>query len=301
MSSVTLAAPSRTSRGESTSCEVAVDRSRDRCWADQVATIVQAVPKNTDVISIDMPWGKNTTARTAIASRSPANISVTAVHDDDVLVQYVDQHAATNALVLLDVPLDGCESLSKSNPRRGVDDRFLRIGIPILPSVKSGIRGPTIAKRLLDARPDLRVREIYPYAVLRVIWALHVQGLSFRFEDDARRVDLSATWGTWPPKYKRAKTRAAKLVAMNEIAAVLSNLPAVGSAIRTPSASATVSDLSSLADAYDALLGLIAGIAAVDRSSWSWISECEQGCGSIVTIADTSLRRRFDSATKTKP
>lgn len=254
-----------------------------------------------DVIAIDLPWGRNTTARTAIASRSPSGVSITAVRDDIVLVRHVEQRAAENALVLLDVPLDGCALLNKSNPQRAVDDRFQRVGIPILPSVKSGMRGPTLAKRLLDARPDLRMREIYPYAVLRVIWALHEQERSFEFEDDARSVDLSSTWWTWPPKYKRAKTRAAKLSAMNEIAAVLSAVPAVGSAISAPSASATVSDLFSLADAYDALLGLVAGIAAVGRSSWSWLAECDPGAGSIVTIADASLRRRFMSAIGPKP
>lgn len=254
-----------------------------------------------DVISIDLPWGKNTTARTAIACRSSSGVSVTAVREDDVLVQHVEQLAAKNALVLLDVPLDGCESLDQSNPHRAVDDRFQRAGIPILPSVKSGMRGPELAKRLLEARPDLRVREIYPYAVLRVIWALHEQELSFRFEDDATCIDLSPTWWRWPAKYKRAKTRAAKLAAMNEVAAVLSAVPGVGAAVRAPSASASVSDLAALADGYDSLLGLVAGIADVDRSSWSWLAECDQGSGAIMSIADASLRRRFDSARSTKP
>ena len=256
---------------------------------------------NADVISIDLPWGKNATARTAIASRSPSGISITAVRDDIALVWHVEQLAAENALVLLDVPLDGCALLNKSNPQRAVDDRFQRVGIPILPSVKSGMRGPELAKRLLEARPDLRVREIYPYAVLRVIWALHEQELSFRFEDDATCVDLSLTWWRWPAKYKRAKTRAAKLAAMNEVAAVLSAVPGVGAAVRAPSASASVSDLAALADGYDSLLGLVAGIADVDRSSWSWLAECDQGSGAIMSIADASLRRRFDSARSTKP
>lgn len=91
-----------------------------------------------DVISIDLPWG-DAQKRTAIARRSGISgiVGVVTVTSDSELLEYVRQHAAPNALVLLDVPVDGCEKLSETCPRRKIDDRFLAIGLPILPSVKS--------------------------------------------------------------------------------------------------------------------------------------------------------------------
>ena len=249
-------------------------------------------PGAADVISIDLPWGHGH-GRTAIASRSPEGIAVAAVVDDDELVEYVQRHAATNALVLLDVPVAGCEALNATNPRRGVDDRCQRIGIPILPSVKAGMRGPQLTSRLLGSRPDLRIFEGYPYAVLRVIWGLHLQGRPFRFDDDAATIDLSAQWRSWPPKYKRASTVANKLVAMREVASVISRLPGFESVVVDPTDAATGMELTRLADNYDALLGLVAGIAGVEELPWSWLITTSRDAGAILTIADGSLRRRF--------
>lgn len=249
-----------------------------------------------DVLAIDLPWGTKATSRTAIAHRSATGIAVSVVQGDDELVHHVEHRAANAALVLLDVPIEGCEDLDALTPRRAVDDGFLRSGIPILPSVKSGLRGPMLAQRLLATRPDLRIGEIYPYAVLRVLWGLHREGRPFRLDDDATRIDLSSTWWDWPPKYKRATTRALKLDAMTAVADLLSRVPTIGGAIERPAASATVAAMAFLADRYDALMGLLAGIAEVDRSSWSWLGEGATGAGSIVTIADGSVRRRFERA-----
>lgn len=244
-----------------------------------------------DVLSIDLPWGHGQ-GRTAVASRSPAGIAVAAVAGDDELVEYVHRNAATNALVLLDVPVEGCEVLDADNPLRGVDLRCHRIGIPILPSVKAGLRGPRLTTRLRGTRPDLRIFEDYPYAVLRVLWALHLQGRPFRFADDPATIDLSSQWRSWPPKYKRAKTVATKLVAMREVASVLAMVPGFASGVVQPADAATGSELTRLADNYDALLGLVAGIAAVDELPWSWLITASGDPGAILTIADAPLRRR---------
>ncbi len=249
-----------------------------------------------DVISIDLPWS-DARGRTAMASRSPSGISVVAVASDDELVRYVQLHAARNASVLLDVPIEGCGDLDKKKPRRAVDDRCQRVGIPILPSVKAGMRGPELTSRLRGIRPDLRFQESYPYAVLRVVWGLHLQGRPFRFNDDPAKVDLSSVWRSWPPKYKRSKTVAQKLVAMREVAAVISMLPGLEPVVTYPLETATGRDLACLADNYDALLGLVAGIAGVDDSPWSWLVKTPGDAGTILTIADGSLRRRFAEAT----
>jgi hypothetical protein len=159
-----------------------------------------------DVFSIDLPWG-DTKGRTAIASRSSFGITVSAVADDAALVQHVADRAADNALVLLDVPLDGCEKLSVAKPQRRVDQRFAKIGITI-----ASLPG-------------------FPGAVRTIDRATHIE-------------------------------------------------------------------MDRLCDEYDALLGVIAGIASVDGSSWSWLAEATRDAGAILTIADGSVRRRFAEAAR---
>jgi len=117
-----------------------------------------------DVIAIDLPWSARK-RRTAIASRSGDAIAVEAVADDDELVGRVAALAGKRARVLVDVPLDGCADLSAAMPTREVDRRFAQAGIAILPSVKSGLRGPelralAVAVRETRARRRLSQEEL---------------------------------------------------------------------------------------------------------------------------------------------
>lgn len=247
-----------------------------------------------DVISVDLPWS-NKRGRTAVASRSPAGISVAAIADDDQLVEHIAERAAERALVLLDVPVDGCEALTAACPRRHVDDCLARVGIPILSSVASGPRGPRLRQELLAARPDLRIFEIYPYAVLRVLWALRMSGASFAFEHNATEVELVERWWKYPPRYKREPRLPERRQAMRDVASVLAAIPGFAGAVRAVGG-ASGPEMQRLADEYDALLGLVAGIAAADASPWSWLAETSAGAGAILTIADGALRRRFAEA-----
>jgi hypothetical protein len=96
--------------------------------------------------------------------------------------------------VLPDVPIDGCGNLSSTRPRRCVDDGLAKSGIPVLPSVKAGKRGPELRTLLLKERADLLIEESHPYAVLRVLWALRQTSRRFRFKDDGVSLDLSTWW-----------------------------------------------------------------------------------------------------------
>ncbi len=229
-----------------------------------------------DVLAVDLPWGR-ARHRTAIASRSPAGIAVVTVADDDALVAYVRAHAAPRALVVLDVPLDGLA------PWRPIETRFVRLGIPVLPPGAAGTRGPDLRARL--AR---RCVEVYPYAVLRALWALELAGARFAF--DAPDVDLAPHWRAWPPKYKRERDLAARRRNVVRVGAVLAAIPGFAPAVRTLRG-ATHRELDRLCDEYDALLGLVAGIALRDRSPWAWHAKAEQAA--VLAIADASLRRRF--------
>jgi hypothetical protein len=63
--------------------------------------------------------------------------------------------------------------------------------------------------------------------------------------------------------------------------------------VRPPSPTATTSELARLSDEYDALLGLIAARAAVNRLPWSWRAEVTDLPGSIATIGTPWLRAAF--------
>ncbi len=247
-----------------------------------------------DVLAIDLPWSERA-RRTAIAMRTRTGVEVEAVRDDARLSEVVVERAARGALVLVDVPLDGCEVLSAARPRRGVDQRFAQSGVPILPPVVAGSRGPALRARLGATRPDLVFAEIYPYAVLRVLWALRLSGRTFELSADARAIDLAAWWWTYPPKYKRERDLARRRRAVRQVAALLGEAGMAGQ-VRTV-ARATHGELDAVCDEYDALLGLVAGIAAVDRSSWSWRASTSHDDGTILTISDASLRARFDGTT----
>ena len=255
--------------------------------------------KEADVVAVDLPWG-GAVGRTALAYRSGAGIGVMVLSGADELSSVIAGVAARSALVLLDAPLDGLNALTAEDSFRAVDRRLARCSIPILPSFKAGNIGPTWRTRFLQRRPDLRIREIYPYAVLRVLWAHHTSNCGrFSFENDASCIDLSPGWtSSWPPKYKRARTVSDRRGEMRRVADMLRAVPGFGSAVGSPSGLAG-RDLVSLADQYDALLGLVAGIAAVDASSWSWEAEStgsdnNRAGGAILSISDSSLRREFE-------
>ena len=131
--------------------------------------------------------------------------------------------------------------------------------------------------------------------MLRVLWALRLSGSTFEPEGDARAIDLAAWWWTYPPKYKRERDLAKRRRAVRAVAALLGKAGMEGRVRTVPRA--THGELDAVCDEYDALLGLVAGIAAVDRSSWSWLASTSLDDGTILTIADASLRARFDGTT----
>src|SRR5262249_30820598 len=95
-------------------------------------------PRRMSAISVDLPWSDGTKARTAIAAAAAhEGIVVSDGLDAERARRWIVENAAERAVVLLDVPIDGCDALSRSRPRRAVDDGLARVGIPILPSYKS--------------------------------------------------------------------------------------------------------------------------------------------------------------------
>jgi hypothetical protein len=216
--------------------------------------------------------------------------------DGDGLVRWIVAHARHGALVVLDVPIDGCGGLSRAVPRRPIDDGLARIGIPLLPSYKSGDLGPRLRDRLRRARPDLEIVESYPYSVLRVLWGrgeLPGSSAALTAGSYARSAGRWSTWWTWPPRYKRARRTAERREALARVAGLLRACgPRYARLVRSPSAG-TAPPLARLSDEYDAILGLVAADAAREGSPWSWSVE-RPGCeGRILTIAPSWLREAF--------
>ena len=249
-----------------------------------------------DAISVDLPWSDATRGRTAIAAASAhRGIVVSDGLDVREAGDWIARHAAEHAAVLLDIPLDGCRGLSRSRPHRPVDRGLARIGIPILPSYKSGNVGPRVREALHRARPDLRVHETYPYAVLRVLWALRLETgtVDLGPASHGAHVERWPTWSRWPPRYKRARTRAERSVEMERVAELIRSCgEPYASLVRAPR-SGTSSELARLSDEYDAVLGLMAARVLADGSPWSWRAEAADGQGSILAIAPPWVRSRF--------
>ena len=159
-----------------------------------------------EAISVDLPWSRHTRSRTAIAAWGAGRVLlVTESLEGDSLPNWIATHAAPGALVVLDVPIDDCADLCRAVPRRRLDDGLSRAGIPILPSHVSGDLGASLRATITRVRPDVRVLEIYPYAVLRVLWGLwtETRSVDLRPESYNRHSQPWPTWWTWPPKYKR--------------------------------------------------------------------------------------------------
>lgn len=253
-----------------------------------------------DVLSVDLGWNADTHDRTAVAYRALSGISVLSVPPERGLPEAIAELAAPSALVLLDIPIEGCAGLDSKAPYRQVDRALHRLNIPLLPSYKAGGRGVVLRDALRRKRPDLRVEESYPYAVLRVLWALRRTGRGLDLgRDSYERVSLEGAWGEWPPRYKREPNLEARRAAAVQVAGLLeAQFPRADSirGLAEEAAAAGAGALTDLSDRIDAALGLVAAVAAAAKSPWSWRAAVSDDRGAILTIADRWLRERFASA-----
>jgi predicted nuclease with RNAse H fold len=240
------------------------------------------------VISVDLPWSTNHDDRLAVASWDGQTVRV---ERPENLLDWIRREASPDGLVLLDVPIEGCSTL-RGRHFREVDRLLQRLGVPLLPSSKAGAKGRELRDAIRRRRRDLSVHESYPYSVLRVLWAAQSYG-SGSLLRNLERPELSARWWTfWPPRYKRAKDLATRTAAMEAVHRLISGLGPKWAAClkdKRPNGS-TGRKLALLADEYDALLGLFAGIARRERRPWSWEASAAGASGSILTIGDKRLR-----------
>lgn len=253
------------------------------------------------VLCLDLGWAPSTRSRTAAALLTPAGrIRVARVQsrDDRELVDRLAGLLDPGALLLLDLPVDGCTRLRPGGPAfRPVDRRLARAGIPVLPPVKAGVRGRAL-KRAIRARvPEATVQETYPFAVLRVLWALYLSGQlgAVRRRGTGPLLD-EQVWRRWPPRYKRAPTASARFRALRQIFRLLTHSDlglAFDPPLPQPSPRQSATDIARLSDCYDACLGLIPGLLGPGHPLVTTVSGPRGG--SLLLLADSWLRARLQT------
>ena len=240
------------------------------------------------VVAVDLPWSAAHPDRTAVAVLTPSGaVSVFSAERGDALPSLIADLAMPDAHVLLDIPIGGCTGPGAFRP---VDRRLARAGIPLLPWTKAGDRGARLAREIQARLPRATVDEVYPYAVLRVLWALHrTQSLGLLREG---RIEgrLERGWSRWPPRYKRARTRRARSAALSQVRRVLTDA-GLGLSFDPPLPRPAVGSLSRLTDCYDAALAIVPGVLGLGHPAVHRESD-EEG-GALILLADSWLKRRL--------
>ena len=132
-----------------------------------------------NIISVDVGW-REKTKRNAVAIAKPRKqiYFVASGLGDSDLVSLVRDYAEPESLVLLDVPIEGCENLRE--PRRPVES-VLQHYVSLYPASMAGMRGVKLKKKLLQAMPEgirtsVVIQEIYPHAVYKFLWVATAEG-----------------------------------------------------------------------------------------------------------------------------
>lgn len=246
-----------------------------------------------NIISIDLPWSAATKGRRALAIAGQGKkVTVLSAKDDAEMVALVKKYASAPALVLLDVSIEGCDSLNGKHFRR-VDKALQRLGIPLLPSSHSGSRGKDLKERLNREIDTLTVYEMYPYATYKFLACLYDSGLSGRLNSRKHETLLNEDFVRyWPPRYKREQDRTKRLEHMRYLHSLfVDTTNSLGYTITLPYPEAS-SRLDKLGDEYDACLGLIAGLHYVSNSPYACLVG-QANSGQVLLLADRWLSERL--------
>lgn len=247
-----------------------------------------------NIISVDLPWQEDKKGRRVLAVADlDRNIKIMSANDDDELLGLVRDAAEPQSLVLLDVPIDGCDNLGGKH-FRPIDKAIAHQTLPALPASRAGGRGKRLKELLEKNKEGLKVYEIYPYAIYKFLAYLKKRKLLQRLNSDRFDTLLDEGFRTyWPPKYKREKKREKRLENMSYLYSLLTDRD-IGLNFRIslnyPDAS---SSLSQLSDEYDASLGAIGGIYFVNNSSYTCVAG-DSNSGNMLLLADRWLFEWLD-------
>ncbi len=245
-----------------------------------------------NIISIDLPWKEERKGRRTLAIADlDGNIKTMSASDDHELRALVRKNAREGAIILLDIPIDGCANL-KGAHFRPIDKIMASQTLPALPASKSGSRGKSLKELLKKDGQRLSVYEIYPYAIYKVLAYLKDKNLlphlalgrfDYLIDDGFRQFR--------PPKYKREKNKGARVRNMAYLYSLLTD-PSLGlkfsSPLDYPDTTYTLSRLDRLCDEYDACLGAIIGIYFARSSRHACIAG-DSRTGNVLLLADRWL------------
>ncbi len=217
---------------------------------------------------------------------------------DEWIEDWAREILLPGAVVGLDIPIEGCAVNDEAF--RPVERALIKVGIPLLPSAQAGSFGSEIAARIKEAVPDCRVVEVYPYAILRVLWSLLQAGeerpLQHLLRDEVVHLLDSRHWKSRPPRYKRARGRERLAHALRRASGVLESSPygrALDDLYDDPFVLLRRTDLDRVTDAFDALLGLVAVDLLCRTSPYAKVFSVPGHAGEVVGLADAWLWGRW--------
>jgi hypothetical protein len=252
------------------------------------------------IISCDVGW-KNETKRNAVAVATydgQIEFLRSGLGDDD-LVPLVVKHCEPGSLILLDIPIDGCENLEC--PRRPIEEA-LQHTVSIYPARMAGNRGKQLKERLLlaltaDIREAAIVQEIYPYVIYKFLWTLNENGKLGKFHSGEwdSLLDESFLPSKSPPKYKGNIRRDRCIQGMRNLHVFISRLLGLRftQPLDSPNKSLSHSELDLLADIYDACLGVAVGLYCVKFNPYAWLIGNEHH-GQMLLLADEWLKNNLE-------
>ena len=253
-----------------------------------------------NVISCDVGW-KGATKRNAVAIATDSRQIdfVKSGLDDDHLVALVREWAVPQSLILLDVPIEGCDNLE--GPRRPIE-RVLQRYIALYPASMAGKRGKQLKEILLQAihtevRGSVIVKEMYPHAVYKFLWVAKRKGKLAKVQlgEWQSVLDQDFTPSRSPPKYKGNIEYNRRLAGMQKLYTFLTQCLDLrfSRPLDSPHRSSARSRLELLADQYDACLGGVVGLHCVAGNPYALIAGDEHQ-GEMLLLADMWLKERLE-------
>lgn len=219
--------------------------------------------------------------------------------DDAGLIDSICKWASeSEVLVLLDVPIEGCKNLA--GPRRPIENA-LQHYISLYPASKAANRGEELKKAILKGvghRDAVTVKEIYPHAIYKFLWAARESG---RLLDVVKARRFSTILNSQfvpthvPPNYKRGNhdDRRNGLRYLRSLLATDMGLKFTHP-LESPRLCFSPLEMDTLADLYDACLGAVVGWLCASRNSYAWLAGDDQH-GEMLMLCDQWLKTRLQS------
>lgn len=255
-----------------------------------------------NIISCDLGWKRETKRNAIVVVTDRGKVSFLKCGlDDDHLVDMVCKWVEPQSLILLDVPIEGCEKLK--GPRRPIENA-LQHYISLYPASKAGNRGKQLEEELFQKIPAkskgrIIIKEIYPHAIYKFLWVIEQKGrlAEVRQTHEPQSIlDNQFTPSVSPPKYKGSKVKHNKrLMGMWKLYDFLTQRLGLdfSQSLESPNNSFSVTRLEVLADQYDACLGALVGLYCVTGNSYSLIAG-DKHQGEMLLLADMWLKEQLE-------